>query len=347
MKVDISIVAPVYNEEESVPHLVRKVYDVMTKTSYTWELICIDDGSSDKSAEIMAKMALDYPQFKPVFFRRNYGQTAAMQAGFDHAKGDVVITMDADLQNDPADIPAMMKKMDETGADIVAGWRKNRKDKTISRKIPSKIANKLVAKVTGIDIHDTGCSLKAFKKEVLEGVRIYGEMHRFIPAVMSQNGAKVEEMVVRHHARQFGETKYGIDRTFRVLLDLILLGFFRKYINRPMHAFGMAGLICLTIGGASGTYLLALKIMGNDIGGRPLLLVAVIMVLMGVQLIGMGILGELMMRMYHEPKGRRQYVTKEVKAKPVSKKIAKKKPAPKKPVKRVTVKTKRNLKKVS
>ncbi|MDD9912357.1 MAG: glycosyltransferase family 2 protein [Alphaproteobacteria bacterium] len=308
--IDVSIVAPIYNEEDSIPHLVKKIHEVMSVSGKSWELVCVDDGSKDKSAEILAALQEDYPELSPVYFRRNYGQTAAMQAGFDHAKGDVLVTIDADLQNDPKDIPNLLEHLEKTGVDIVSGWRKNRQDAALKRNLPSKIANALIQRVTGIYLHDLGCSLKAYRREILEDVRIYGEFHRFIPIMASQNGATIDEVVVTHHARQFGQSKYGIDRTFRVVLDLILLKFLLTYMNRPMHAFGYLGLALLIPGGLLGTYLTALKILGQDIGGRPLLLLAIMLVLMGVQLIGMGVLGELMMRIYHEPHGRKQYTLK-------------------------------------
>lgn len=332
MTIDVSIVVPVYNEEESVPHLVRKVYDVMSKTTYAWELICIDDGSKDKSASILNDLTADYPQLKPLFFRRNYGQTAAMQAGFDHAQGTVIVTMDADLQNDPVDIPRILKKMEETDADIVSGWRYHRQDNTV-RVIPSKIANWMVAKMTGINLHDTGCSLKAYKKEAIADVKIYGELHRFIPAIVSQNGARVEEMVVNHHARQYGSSKYGLDRMFRVILDLILIKFFLTYLNRPSHAFGLTGMFCLFVGMLMLAYLVLVKLfMGEDIGTRPLLIISVMLIILGVQLIGMGLLGELIMRVYHEPQGRKQYILRTLK--PVTKAKAKAKSSAKSPAKK-------------
>ena len=206
MSLDVSIIVPIYNEEETLPHLLKRVSDVMRATNYKWELICTDDGSSDKSAEIMESLKKDYPEFKPLYQRRNYGQTAAMQAGFDHATGDVYVTMDGDLQNDPKDIPMLLEVMDRDDADIVSGWRKNRKDDGF-RNFLSRTANKLVAKMTEVYLHDTGCSLKAYRKEVMENMRIYGELQRFIPAVVSQFGAKVVEVEVTHHAREFGESK--------------------------------------------------------------------------------------------------------------------------------------------
>ncbi|MFZ2620446.1 MAG: glycosyltransferase family 2 protein [Alphaproteobacteria bacterium] len=317
---DVSIIAPVYNEEESLPHLVRSIMSVMEQTTLSWELIAVNDGSRDKSAEVLAKLALDYPQLQPVYFRRNYGQTAAMQAGFDHARGKVLITIDADLQNDPADIPRLLEHMEKTGADIVSGWRKQRKDNALIRNFPSKIANWLIARVTKVRLHDLGCSLKAYKREVMEDVRIYGELHRFIPIVVSQYGARIEELPVRHHARQYGSSKYGIDRTFRVILDLILMAFLLKYLTRPMHAFGMTGLISFAVGGLIGAYLTVLKLFGASIGGRPLLMLSVMLIILGVQLVGMGVLGELLMRIYHEPKGRKQY---HLRPAPIVKKLTK------------------------
>lgn len=349
MSKDISIIVPIYNEEESLPHLLKRVSEVMRETTYKWEIICVDDGSSDASAEIMEDLQGDYPELKPLYQRRNYGQTAAMQAGFDHAEGDVFITMDGDLQNDPADIPMMMGVMQEKGADIVSGWRRKRKDDDF-RNFLSRTANKLVSKMTEVNLHDTGCSLKLYRKEVMENMRIYGELHRFIPAVVSQFGAKVVEVEVSHHARAYGTSKYGnIGRMFRVILDLILLKFLLRYINRPMHAFGMTGLACLMPGGLIMAYLFLIKIFGADIGQRPLLIAGVMLVLMGVQLIGMGVLGELLVRIYHEPEGRRQYVLRKgprirkglAKDASAAKPTAKKKAAPKKatPKKATTQKT--------
>ncbi|MFT7144643.1 MAG: glycosyltransferase involved in cell wall biosynthesis [Alphaproteobacteria bacterium] len=308
---DVSIIVPIYNEEETLPHLLSRVAEVMRATDYKWELLCIDDGSTDDSGVIMEGLKKDYPEFKPLYQSRNYGQTAAMQAGFDHATGDVFVTMDGDLQNDPCDIPMMLEVMTAEGADIVSGWRKNRKDDGF-RNFLSRTANKLVAKMTEVSLHDTGCSLKAYRREVMENMRIYGELHRFIPAVVSQFGAKVVEVEVTHHARAFGESKYGnMGRMFRVVLDLILLKFLLRYINRPMHAFGMTGLACLMPGGLILAYMTLIKLFGADIGQRPLLVAGVMLVLMGVQLIGMGVLGELLVRIYHEPEGRKQYVLRQ------------------------------------
>lgn len=316
---DVSIVVPLYNEEGSVARLVERVAATMRLGKRSWELVLVDDGSRDETAEIVAGLALTYPELVPVFFRRNYGQTAAMQAGFDAAKGDIVVTMDGDLQNDPADVPLLLAKMEETGADIVSGWRKERMDHAIKSNFPSRVANRLLAKLTGLKLHDSGCSLKAYRADLLEELKIYGELHRFIPAVAMQYGAKVEEVVVTHHAREFGESKYGMDKTIRVALDIIQLYFFQKFLHRPMHFFGYMGLVLMVPGSLLLTYLFLLKIFGNDIGGRPLLIGAVMLVLLGVQLLGMGILGELLVRIYHEPQGRKQYLTRNLPVRQVGK----------------------------
>lgn len=312
MQPQISIVVPLYNEEESVTQLVSRVAETMRATKFAWELVLVDDGSRDDTAQIVAGLEKNYPELQPVFFRRNYGQTAAMQAGFDHARGEIIVTMDGDLQNDPKDIPALLAKMDETGADIVSGWRKERMDNAVTSNFPSRMANKLLKRITGLKLHDSGCSLKAYKADLLKELKIYGELHRFIPAVAMQYGAKVEEVVVTHHARQFGESKYGVDKTIRVALDIIQLYFFQKFLHRPMHFFGYIGLVLMVPGGLLLTYLTILKLFGHDIGGRPLLIGAVMLVLLGVQLLGMGVLGELLIRIYHEPQGRKQYVTRKV-----------------------------------
>lgn len=312
---DISVVVPLYNEEETLPLLVDKVAKVMRASGKTWELVAVDDGSKDDTAQILAGLAARVPELAPVYFRRNYGQTAAMQAGFDHAKGEVVVTMDGDLQNDPADIPRLIAHLEETGADIVSGWRKNRKDHAIKRNLPSKIANGLIARITGVRLHDYGCSLKAYRKDVLEDLRIYGELHRFIPAIAAQFGAKVTELPVAHQARQFGESKYGIDRTIRVALDIIQVYFFQKFLHRPMHFFGYAGLVLMVPGGLMMAYLLMVKLFGADIGARPMLMAAVMLILLGVQLLGMGLLAEMLVRIYHEPQGRKQYVVRAAPAK--------------------------------
>lgn len=306
-KIDISIIIPMYNEEDSLPHLIKSIKDTMKSTKLGWELIGVDDGSIDDTVKVMKAEAKKCKEFQPLYLRRNYGQTAAMQAGFDHAKGEVFITMDGDMQNDPSDIPMLLDVMKKEDADIVSGWRKNRKDDGF-RTFLSRNANKLLSRVTGVRLHDFGCSLKAYRADVMENVKIYGELHRFIPAIVAQNGAKVVEVEVKHHAREFGESKYGnIGRMFKVFLDVLLLRFLLKYMHRPLHAFGMTGIVSLGGGMLLGAYLTVLKLFGESIGGRPLLILSVMLIIMGVQLIGMGILGDMLMRIYHEPQGKKQY----------------------------------------
>lgn len=309
--VGISVVVPLYNEGGNVRRLVERVAAVLgpycKARGEAWELVGVDDGSRDDTAALMAGLAAEHKEFRPVYFRRNYGQTAATQAGFDHARGDIIVTIDGDLQNDPADIPLLIGKMEETGADIVSGWRKNRKDNAVLTNFPSRMANRLLPAITGVKLHDSGCALKAYRREAIEGLRIYGEMHRFIPAVAAMNGAKIEEVVVSHHARTAGVSKYGIDKSIRVALDMVQLYFFRRFLRRPIHFFGYAGMMSFGLGFLGGAYLTALKLSGDNIGGRPLLLLSIMLMIMGVQLVGMGILGELLVRIYHEPEGRKIY----------------------------------------
>ena len=305
--IDVSIVVPLYNEEESVPRLLETVAGVMRKQKWNWEIICVDDGSKDATGEILEKMRKAYPELVPLYHRRNYGQTAAMQAGFDKSRGDIVVSIDGDLQNDPEDIPTLLKVMAKEDADVVAGWRKDRQDKFM-RSLFSRVANRLISSVTGVRLHDYGCTLKVFRGDVIRNVRLYGEMHRFIPALVSQYGANIIEVPVNHRAREFGQSKYGLDRTFRVILDLLVVKFFLKYLHRPIHAFGMLGMLSLALGGLTCLYLTVMKLgFGEEIGTRPLLILGVMLILVGVQLLGLGILGELLVRIYHEPAGRKQY----------------------------------------
>ncbi|MCX8146014.1 MAG: glycosyltransferase family 2 protein [Azovibrio sp.] len=304
----ISVVIPIYNEAENLPDLVTRVGDALARTGKPFELICVDDGSRDASAHILADLAAHTPWLKPRFLIRNYGQTAALQAGFDVAQGEYIVTLDGDLQNDPDDIPALIETMDNSPEiDMISGWRKARQDAALSRKLPSMIANRLISKVTGVRLHDYGCALKVYRREIIERIQLYGELHRFIPTLAAEAGARILEVPVRHHPRTRGTSKYGIDRTFRVALDLLLIKFLMRYLHRPLHAFGGIGLWLLTPGVLSLAWLGALKLMGESIGGRPLLLVAVMLCLMGVQLIAIGVLGEVLIRVYHEPKGRQLY----------------------------------------
>jgi len=310
---DVSIVIPIYNEYDNLPDLVEQVEKAMTASGVRWELICVDDGSRDGSDRRLAELAETRPWLKPLFLNRNYGQSTAMQAGFDAARGATLITLDGDLQNDPADIPRLLEELDaHPEIDILSGWRKDRQDKTWSRKIPSRIANWLISRVTGVKLHDYGCSLKLYRREALEHVKLYGELHRFIPALAGQFGARVMELPVNHRARTRGQSKYGLDRTVRVLLDLLWVKFLLRFLHRPMHAFGGTGAAMLLAGFVILAVLSFEKlVLGEHIGGRPLLLLGVMLTLMGVQFLGLGVIGEMLTRIYHEPGGGKQYILRD------------------------------------
>lgn len=308
----ISIVIPLYNEEESIPALWEALDKAIAHYGQPAEVIIIDDGSKDRSFALLNEIAARDPRFTIIRFRRNFGQTAGFAAGFAQARGEVVITMDADLQNDPMDIPKLMAKMDE-GYDIVSGWRKDRQDRFIDRKLPSMMANRLISNVTDVRLHDYGCSLKAYRRDVLQYVHLYGELHRFIPALASQVGGTVAEVPVNHRARQFGRSKYGISRTIRVMLDLITVWFLGTYSTRPIHVFGTLGLASAAMGVVIGLFLTFLKLFFHEnIGNRPLLLLAVLLVVIGVQLITMGLLGEMITRTYYESQNKPIYVVREI-----------------------------------
>ena len=309
---DVSVVVPIYNEVESLPRLVPAIATALQDTGLTYEVICVDDGSKDGSTELLKQLAQEYSQLRAVLLRRNYGQTPAMAAGFDQAHGRVIVTLDGDLQNDPADIPLLLDKLKE-GYDLVSGWRKNRQDNAIIRLLPSKIANWLIRQVTEVRVSDYGCSLKAYRAELVADMNLYGELHRFLPALAAIEGARITELPVRHHARQFGKSKYGIDRTFRVAMDLLTIFFLKTFLTRPMHVFGLLGLLSLLVGVGLGTYLSYLKLfLGASIGDRPLLILAVVLILAGVQLFCFGLLAELLMRTYHESQGRPIYRVREI-----------------------------------
>ncbi len=304
--VALSIVVPIYNEEESLPFLVNQLLEVLQPMQETFELVLVNDGSSDNSAEVIRKLSFEIPELVGVLLRKNYGQTAAMAAGFDISSGDIVVTLDADLQNDPADIPLLVNKIRD-GFDLVSGWRFRRQDAAISRKLPSKIANRLICKVTGVRLNDYGCSLKAYRKEVLTDMRLYGELHRFLPVLANIEGARITEVKVNHRARQFGSSKYGIDRTFRVLMDLLTVWFMNRFLTRPMYVFGFGGILAIIGSFITSFYLLTIKLLGEDIGNRPLLIFALLLAVTGVQLFGFGLLGELQIRTYHESQNRPIY----------------------------------------
>lgn len=313
----ISVVIPLYNEEENIPHLRAALREALDSSGYSYEIIIVDDGSKDKSFLLLREWALQDNRLTVIRLRRNFGQTAAFAAGFDYARGEIVITMDADLQNDPQDVPKLMAKIDE-GYDIVSGWRKDRQDRFLDRKLPSMLANGLISNVTDVRLHDYGCSLKAYRREVLQHVHLYGELHRFIPALMSQVGGTVVEVPVNHRARKFGKSKYGISRTIRVMLDLITVWFLGTYATRPIHVFGTAGLLSAAGGLLIGLYLTFIKLfLQASIGGRPLLLLAVLLVVIGVQLVTMGLLGEMVTRTYYESQQKPIYIVREVVVPPV------------------------------
>ncbi|YAI82438.1 MAG: glycosyltransferase family 2 protein [cyanobacterium endosymbiont of Rhopalodia sterrenbergii] len=309
---EVSIVIPIFNEEESIEQLIKKIIATLADCNLSYEVICIDDGSQDKSSQILSELAQRFNNVKAIILRRNYGQTPAIAAGFKYAKGKVIVTLDGDLQNDPIDIPRLINKLNQ-GYDLVNGWRENRKDNPLTRLLPSKIANWVIGKVTGVDLHDYGCSLKAYRSELVADMNLYGELHRFLPALAYIEGAKITEMPVCHHPRRYGKSKYGLGRTFRVVMDLLTVFFIKKYLTRPMHVFGLFGLGSTILGITLGIYLIFLKLaLGQSIGHRPLLILSVLLVLTGVQLLSFGLLAELVMRTYHESQKRPIYRVREI-----------------------------------
>ena len=309
---DVSIVVPIYNEVENLPDLVERIAQAMAGGALSFELLAVDDGSTDGSRQVLRELAVGRPWLRPVFLVRNYGQSSALQAGFDRVRGRYVVTLDADLQNEPGDIPLLLERLEtDPDVDMVSGWRKDRQDAELSRKLPSRIANRLISRATGVHLHDYGCALKAYRRPIIDRIRLYGELHRFIPSLAKEAGARIAEVPVRHHARTRGVSKYGIDRTFRVILDLILIVFFMRYRQRPLHAFGGLGLWLAAPGVLILAWLLLQKVLGEDIGGRPLLLAGVMLVLMGVQMVVAGLIGELLMRIYHEAGGAPQFHAQE------------------------------------
>ncbi len=311
-QIDLSIVTPIYNEVDSIPQLLETISTTLKENQLTYEIICVDDGSQDGSTKLLTELAEKRTDLKAVILRRNYGQTAAMAAGFKYANGKVVVTLDGDLQNDPADIPLLLSKLDE-GYDLVSGWRKNRQDDAVTRLLPSKIANWIIGRVTGVNLHDYGCSLKAYRLELVADMNLYGELHRFLPALAFIEGARITEMPVNHYARRYGKSKYGLGRTFRVVMDLLTVFFMKKFLTRPMHVFGMLGLISGGLGLFFGLYLTILKLsFGENLADRPLLILVVVLLLAGLQLFSFGLLAELLMRTYHESQERPIYRVREV-----------------------------------
>ncbi len=308
---DLSLIIPVYNEEKNLPLLFEAIYSVMPPLHSQWEVVLVDDGSRDRSLEVLRGYAAqDEAHVRVVSFRRNFGQTAAIAAGIDHAVGETIILLDADLQNDPADIPMLLAKLDE-GYDLVSGWRKDRKDNAIVRTFPSRIANWVISQVTGVHLHDYGCTLKAYRRDALAGFRLYGEMHRFIPVFAHSIGARIAEMPVHHHPRKFGKANYGLERTAKVVLDLLTVKFLLSYSSKPIYLFGGAGLILTFIGLADLLYLFIRRFWNVPASTSPLLMVGVMFAIMGFQSILMGLIAELLARTYHESQAKPTYTVRE------------------------------------
>ena len=339
-QVDLSIILPIFEEEESLPRLIEEIIEVLRPTGLSFEVLCIDDGSHDQSFKVLRDLMSPFPEVVAVRFRRNFGQSAAMQAGLDLAQGSAIAFMDADLQNDPHDIPRMWRLLwgdrrqendqskrgaiedaplfkpsqliaieySDDGFDMVVGWRAARKDRWLNRRLPSMIANRIIGRVTGVQLHDYGCSLKLIRADLAKHLKLYGELHRFIPAIASWTGATIHEVKVNHRAREFGRSKYGIGRTFRVILDLIVVRFMQGFLVKPMQVFGLAGLISLMGGLAVCVYLSMQKILYQmPLADRPLLLLGVLLVVVGVQLLSLGLVADLLARTYHESQGKSSY----------------------------------------
>jgi len=307
----VSVVIPLYNEEENIAILHERLKETLDRIGCDYEIIYVDDGSADRTLAGLEKIQAEDKKVVVLSLRRNFGQTAAFAAGFDFARGDIVITMDGDLQNDPADIPKLLDLIKDH--DLVSGWRKKRKDAFITRRLPSMLANWIISKVTGVKLHDYGCSLKAYRREVIKNLKLYGEMHRFIPAVASWYGVRVVEVETTHYPRLRGKSKYGLSRTMKVILDLITVKFLQSFSTKPLQFFGPIGLFSGAAGFLISLYLSIEKIfIGKPIGGRPLLLLGVLLIIVGIQLIGMGLLGEMLVRVYHESQRKPIYVIKKI-----------------------------------
>ena len=307
----ISILVPIYNERENIPLLRESLLNTLEKMQAEFEVILVNDGSRDGSTELLDDLARLDSRFKVVHFKRNFGQTAALMAAIDYASGDILIPMDGDLQNDPADIPKLVETLEE-GYDVVSGWRKNRQDKALTRTFPSRVANWLISRISGVSLHDYGCTLKAYRSSILEDVRLYGEMHRFVPIYAHWQGARITDIVVNHHARRFGESKYGLGRIFKVSLDLILIRFLENALDRPMHYFGKIGLFSIFFSILSGLLALGLRLFdGVSFVQTPLPLLTVFLMLSGILFIMLGLIAELQMRIYYESQSRRHYSVRE------------------------------------
>ncbi len=305
---NLSLIIPVYNEKDTLPSLFDAVYKTMNAIGQSWEVILVDDGSQDDSLSVLKEYAQkDAQHVRVISFRRNFGQTPAIAAGLDYAQGEIIILLDADMQNDPADIPMMLAKLDE-GYDLVSGWRKSRKDNVLTRNLPSMMANWLISRVTGVHLHDYGCTLKAYRRDVLEGVRLYGEMHRFIPVFASSVGAKITEVPVQHYARKFGKTKYGLERTVKVVLDLFTVKFLVAFASKPIYLFGGTGGLLITLSTVSMIYLFIRRVFFSvSVMGSPLFQVSAMFFILGFQSMLMGLIAELLVRTYHESQRKPTY----------------------------------------
>ncbi len=311
--VELSVIIPIKNESPNLEALHLEVTAALDSWGRSYEVIVVDDGSTDDSFQVLSRIQAADPRWRVIRFRRNFGQTAAFSAGFAHARGRFIATSDGDLQNDPRDIPAMVARLESDDLDIVCGWRKDRKDAFLSRLLPSMMANRLISWATGVRLHDYGCSLKIFRAEVVKPLKLYGEMHRFIPAIASEQGVSIAEVVVNHRARLHGTSKYGISRTIRVVLDLLTVKFLLSYSTRPVQIFGLIGISMLTPGALILGYLALVKVFeGQAIGNRPLLLLGILLVFTGVQLVTLGLLAELQARTYHESQDKPTYVIREI-----------------------------------
>ena len=312
--IDLSVVIPIRNEAPSLDELHRELTETLGAWGRPYEIIVVDDGSTDGSFATLAKLQQQDPQhLRVIRFRRNFGQTAAFSAGFAHARGQLIVTSDGDLQNDPRDIPSMVKTLEDQDLDIVCGWRRDRQDAFFSRLLPSMLANRLISWSTGVRLHDYGCSLKVFRADVVKPLKLYGEMHRFIPAIASEQGVAISEVVVNHRRRKHGSSKYGISRTIRVVLDLLTVKFLLNYSTRPLQIFGLVGLVMAVPGVLITSYLAFAKaVLGQAIGNRPLLLFGILLVSTGVQLLTLGLLAELQARTYHESQGKPTYAIREI-----------------------------------
>lgn len=306
----VSFVVPIFNEKDSIEPLCQAISAAMEPTPYSFEIILVNDGSIDDTWEEISRASKDYKNLVGIDLNTNYGQSSALSAGIDQAVGELIVLMDGDMQNDPADVPMMLETLQVKDCDVVSGERIHRKDSTLARRVPSRIANFFIRMITGVKLRDYGCALRVFRRDIAINLGLYGELHRFIPVLAVLQGARMEQVPVRHHSRKFGKSKYGMRRTFRVISDLLLIVFFKRYQNRPIHFFGTLGILTFGAGAIIDIYFLVLKIMGNDIWGKPLLLLGFMLTIGGIQIITIGIISEILMRTYYESQHKKPYRVK-------------------------------------